>query len=74
MRELAERVNKLGVKIDMSIGSNIRMRWIKIIVAEESDEGPDRTAGIGPRPPLDAVTRRGHLAGRARPARPARRR
>jgi len=32
VRELAERVNKLGVKIDMSIGSNIRMRWIKIIV------------------------------------------
>ena len=28
------------------------------IVVEESDEAPDRAAGIGPRPPLDAVVTR----------------
>ena len=40
------------------------MRWIEIILVEESDEAPDRAAGIGPRPPA----RRGYQKGTSRKA------
>jgi len=50
------------------------MRWIEIILVEESDEAPDRAAGIGPRPPARRGYQKGtsRRASQASPASPAR--